>query len=236
MNHRKIRNVMTTDVVSVSEHKTFKDIARLLAGHGVSAVPVVDDQHRVIGVVSNADLLAKQGHYEGLRLVRRRRARAKAAATAARDLMTTPAITIGPESTIVHGAKLLARHNIKRLPVVDDNGGLVGIVARQDLLNVFLRADQDIRAEIVHDVFEHGLGVTVNPTTAQIEVHDGIVTVLGELQTKSLVTAAEALTRRVDGVVDVHNKLRFVRDDTHPVPPDVPMIGSIRAPQGGRHA
>ncbi|MFD1052213.1 CBS domain-containing protein, partial [Kibdelosporangium lantanae] len=140
------------------------------------------------------------------------------------------------ESTVVQGARLLAQHNIKRLPVVDDDGRLLGVVARQDLLSVFLRKDNAIQAEIVHDVFEHGLGITVNPTTAVIDVHDGVVRLRGELETRSLTRAAEALVRRVDGVVDVHNELSFVRDDTHPEPPDVPMVGSIRIPQGGHHA
>jgi CBS-domain-containing membrane protein len=186
MKHRKIKHVMTTDVALVRDYTDFKDIVKLLAVRGVSAAPVVDNENRVIGVVSNADLLAKQSQYETpgglarLRIMRRNRARAKAAATVAADLMTTPAITIDPESTVVHGARLLAQHNIKRLPVIDTDGRLIGIVARQDLLSVFLRKDNVIRDEIVHDVFEHGLGVTVNPTTVDVKVHDGMVTLHGD--------------------------------------------------------
>ncbi|RSM85201.1 CBS domain-containing protein [Kibdelosporangium aridum] len=233
MRHRKIKNVMTTDVAFVKDYTDFKDIVRLLADRHVSAVPVVDNENRVVGLVSESDLLAKQSRPERPGLFARLRPtkQHKATGTVAADLMTTSPITIDVQSTVVDGARTLVRHNIHQLPVVDETGRLVGIVGRKDLLAVFLRQDDDIRDEVVHDVFEHGLGVTVNPTTVDVSVRDGVVLLRGELETKSLVRIAESITRRVDGVVDVDSQLRFVRDDTHLPPADFPIVGACRLPR-----
>jgi CBS domain-containing protein len=213
--------VMSTDVTTVRTSTPFKDIARLLDSRNISAAPVLDTQDRVVGVVSQADLLPKQGAQEPpeprtpLSRLRRRRDRNRTRATTAGELMTTPAHTIGPEATVVDAARLLDRHAVKRLPVVDDAGNLLGIVSRRDLLSVFLRNDADIADEIVHEVFERNLGITVNPATVTVEVRDGVVTLRGELERKSMISIAETLTSRVDGVVDVHAHLRFAYDDTH---------------------
>ncbi|HEV8562583.1 MAG TPA: CBS domain-containing protein [Actinophytocola sp.] len=221
MKHRKIRNVMTTDVATVREGTPFKEIVRVLDQRDVSAVPVLDAGGRVIGVVSHADLLPKQGAQEPsesrslLTWLREYTERDLVQATTAGELMTAPALTIGPEETVVHAARLLDRHGVKRLPVVDDSGTLVGIVSRRDLLGVFLRTDEDIAEEIGHEVFERNLGVVVSPATVTVEVVDGVVTLRGELERRSMVPVAEALARRVDGVVDVHAHLTFAHDDTH---------------------
>jgi CBS domain-containing protein len=221
MKHRKIRNVMTMDVATVREDTPFKDIVRVLDQRDVSAVPVLNPGGRVIGVVSHADLLPKQGAQEPPKShtlttwLRAQAERHLTQATTAGELMTSPAYTIGPEATVVEAAKLLDRHGVKRLPVVDEAGKLVGIVSRRDLLSVFLRRDADIADEIAREVFERNLGVVVNPATVTVEVDDGVVTLRGELERKSMIPIAETLTRRVDGVVDVNAYLAFTHDDTH---------------------
>ena len=149
MRHRMIHQVMTENVVAVDRNAAFKDIVTALAGNGISAVPVIDADRRVLGIVSEADLLAKEcevgrdrsGWPPRLLVGRRRRARAKSTATRAHELMTAPAITVGAELDVAVAARLLDEHRVKRLPVVDAEGRLVGIVSRRDLLRGFLRSD-----------------------------------------------------------------------------------------------
>lgn len=221
MSHRKVRNVMSTDVATVREGTPFKNVARALARRDVSALPVVDQDGRVLGVVSEADLLIKQGTQEIefshslLSWWRNRRHARRAAATTAGQLMSKPAITVNTTATVAGAARLLTGHNIKRLPVVDETGTLVGIVSRKDLLTVFLRKDEDIRDEIVERVFEHGIGMAVNPATVTVDVHNGEVTLTGQLDLKSQLELVEDMTSHIDGVVDVAVSMTYRHDDTH---------------------
>src|SRR5512133_3720824 len=135
----------------------YKELVRLLTSRRVSAVPVVDNRGRVLGVVSEADLLRKQEQparpFARLPSARRRRReRAKAEATVAAELMTRPAVTVDPLATVTEAARRMHRAGVKRLPVVDVVGRLVGIVSRVDLLKGFLRPDEELRREIVEDV------------------------------------------------------------------------------------
>jgi CBS-domain-containing membrane protein len=193
-----------------------------MAVHKISALPVVDGDGRVVGIVSEADLLRKEefqnsGDGENwLERHRQRRARAKAAGRTATQVMSTPAVTIDPDATVTVAAKLLARHQVKRLPVVDDQHRLVGIVSRADLLRLFLRHDEAIRREILEEVLLHGLWI--DPLSMTVTVQDGIVTLTGQLERKSLVSMALHMTRRVPGVVDVVNQLSFDWDDDRPRP------------------
>lgn len=230
MSHRKIKNVMTTDVTTVRQDTPFKDIVRIMDQRGVSAVPVLGSDDRVIGVVSQADLLAKQKAQDpfpsrSLRArLRRYLATDRVRAIDAGGAMSTPAYTIGPDATVVDAAKLLDSKGIKRLPVVDENGGLVGIVSRRDLLSVFLRTDEDIAREIRREVFARDLGTVANPATVTVTVHDGVVTLHGELERKSMIPLAESLTGRVDGVVSVDAELTFAHDDIHPAVSEPPVL------------
>lgn len=237
MKHRKIATLMTTDVAVVRPDTPFKQVARTLEQRGISGVPVVDARYRVLGVVSAADLLPKESLHEppGLvaRLVRSRRRRgwSKARATAAADLMTTPAITVGFDADVVQAAKLMDQHKITRLPVVDGDGQLAGIVACADLLRVFLRPDTAIATEIRHEVFERELGLTIAPATVTVLVREGVVTLSGQLEYRSQIPAAVALARRVDGVVAVVDELTWHLDDRHAelVAPDTTdVIATVR--------
>ena len=143
---RRVKDVMTADVAYVREHTSYKELVRLLAERRVSALPVVDVNLNVIGIVSEADLLLKQQQPADsfqrflLEGKRRRLERAKARGGTAVELMSRPAITVGPDATVAEAARLLRMHLIKRLPVADPLGRLVGIVSRSDLLSVFSAA------------------------------------------------------------------------------------------------
>jgi CBS domain-containing protein len=223
MSHRKISSVMSTDVATVRANTTFKDIVRALEQRDVSAVPVVTDDGRILGVVSQIDLLVKEGDQAP------QQPRAKSAwwphrheakhdprtdAATAAELMSTPAITVAPDATVAFAARELTRHGIKRMPVVDENGTLVGIVSRKDLLTVFLRKDEDIQDDIVRDVLDVGLGIQAGPGSVQVTVHDGKVTLAGRVELRSQASLARDLTRHVDGVVEVVDELEYRRDDS----------------------
>jgi CBS domain-containing protein len=207
--HRwQVRDVMTTDVVAVDLAASYKQVARLLTERVVSAVPVLDDDRHVLGMVSEADMLRKQerGHASpgrGGRL-RTRSDRTKAAAHTAGELMTAPAISIHADAHLGSAARLMNDHRIKRLPVVDAWGRLIGIVSRSDLLSAFLRPDVDIAAD-VRAIIE---SILLQDTAAvSISVSDGVVTLEGLLSRPDLAQTAVRLVLDVDGVVDVIDKL-----------------------------
>jgi CBS domain-containing protein len=218
MKHRQVADVMTTEVATVREGTPFKDIIALLRERDLSGVPVLDADDRLVGFVSHADLLPKQGarRPDGSRWIWLPRQSARRIhATTAAGLMSAPVHTVSRDATMTEAAQLLGAHGVRRLPVVDEAGALVGIVSRRDLLEVFLRPDEGIAAEIAHDVFEHGLGEPVGPGTVAIEVRHGVVILRGELERRSMIPIAERLTGRVDGVVDVRSQLSYAFDDTN---------------------
>jgi CBS domain-containing protein len=152
--HHRVQDVMTRDVACAHGDTPYKELVRLLAGRRVSALPVVDDRGRVLGIVSEADLLPRpeQSARPVARLLsarRRRRERARAEATVAAELMTRPAVTVDPLAAVTEAARRMHRAGVKRLPVVDVVGRLVGFVSRVDLLSSFLRPDEELRREIV---------------------------------------------------------------------------------------
>jgi CBS-domain-containing membrane protein len=216
MTRMNVRDVMTTRVAAVRENTPFKEIVRVLVEWRVSAVPVLDENDRLAGIVSEADLLTKEEYQNhtgaGLLAGRRERTvRAKATGDTAGQLMTISAITVRPETSVVEAARIMDKHAVKRLPVLDADGALVGIVSRADLLKVFLRSDDEIREEVVRDVFMRIMWA--DPTLFEVEVRDGVVTLSGELQQRSSVPVAVRLTRAVDGVVDVVDRLTRAVDD-----------------------
>ncbi len=218
MSRWTIADVMTTDVVSVGEHASFKEIVDLLAERGVSAVPVLDVVGHVVGVVSQADLLYKVelagqpgvGYlFEG---ARQRAAREKAVAATASELMSRPAITVLARTSVAEGARRMDSAEVKRLPVVDELGRLVGIVSRGDLLKVFLQPDAAIAERVVTDVLRDV--VHTRPPEVTVEVHEGVVTLSGQVERRSLIPVTVGLTAAVDGVIDVISHLTYELDDT----------------------
>jgi CBS-domain-containing membrane protein len=199
---------MTADVVTADRNMSYKQAAELLTGQRVNAIPVVAKGGRVVGMVSEADVLRKAerrpwrrgGGLSG----RARRDRAKAKARTAGQLMTSPAITIHPDAPLSAAARLMNAHRIRRLPVVNAEGELVGIVTRRDLMKVFLRPDEDLTAEVSRVLTqilpEYAGQVTVG-------VSDGVVTLGGALDDQDLIPVAVGLASGVDGVVAVVNRL-----------------------------
>jgi CBS domain-containing protein len=214
--HSLVKDLMTTPVVTVGPETPFKEIVACLAEHRVSAVPVVDDSRRVLGVVSEADLLLKEEFPEpeqDLPLWWTRRARldrAKAAASVARDLMTVAVVAISPDATVAEAARRMHTAKVKRLPVVDRSGQLLGIVSRSDLLKVFDRSDQDIRREIIEDVIVGEFMMA--PSRFFLHVTDGVVVLQGRVERRSLLPYVVRAVQGVEGVVRVENRLTYDLD------------------------
>jgi CBS-domain-containing membrane protein len=216
-----VSDVMTRTVVVVNDSAPFKDVVRRMREFRVSALPVVDDDARLVGIVSEADLILKEdpelddvAHLFETR--RRRSDRQKAAGLVVRELMSTPVVSVGPGATLGEAARLMHRKGVKRLPVVDEAGGILGILSRGDLLKVFLREDADIEAEVREDVIRRTLWI--DPDTIQVGVHDGVVMLEGQLERRSLIPVVERLVMAVEGVVGIDEHLSFLLDDTAPGP------------------
>lgn len=206
-----VKDVMTTQVVTVPVNATFKDIVTQLRAHRVSAFPVIDEDNKVVGVVSEADLLTKEAlefdRPRGLSGMLRHREQDKAAAVTAGDLMTKPPVTIGPHDFVTHAARLMYSRRVKRLPVVDDSGHLIGIVSRTDVLSVFSRPDADILRDITEGVILDA--VLTDPARFTVTVEDGIVTIEGTPETAEVGHDVIATARHVEGVVTVHDRLSY---------------------------
>ncbi len=227
---------MTTPVVTVDRMTPYKEIAVLMAGHKISAVPVLILGRHVAGVVSEADLLGvldkhareaqlKSGGHLHLHAGDKRHW-----GLTAGELMTSPAITIHPDATLPAAARIMNSRHLKRLPVVDAGGELgggiggklIGIVSRCDLLSVFLRPDEDIAREVREMLAQILLA---DPAKVTARVRNGIVTLAGQLDSAEqhdLIRVAVRLTWDIDGVVDVVNKLGTGQSITPSIPPPRP--------------
>ncbi|MCX4585722.1 CBS domain-containing protein [Streptomyces sp. NBC_01481] len=200
-----VSDVMTHTAVAVGRRATYKEIVELMEQWKVSALPVLEGEGRVIGVVSEADLLRKEEYRldDPAQADRPLSDVAKARAVSAEELMSSPAVTVHASATVSEAARIMARRRVKRLPVVDGVGLLEGVVSRSDLLKVFLRPDETIADEIRRTVIEH------LPPAAHVEVSvtDGVVTLHGNLRDRALVSLLARAARAVEGVVDVRLSL-----------------------------
>ncbi|MFE1270163.1 CBS domain-containing protein [Streptomyces sp. NPDC058758] len=191
MKRLKVGGVMTDDVVSAVPDTSFRDVAKLLAEHDISGLPVVDADDHVVGVVSESDLLARR-------------------ALTARDVMSAPAVTVHAEEAAADAARLMVRRGVERLPVVDEEERLVGIVTRRDLLRVFLRPDPEIRRRVREEVLADALDLPAD--AVDVHVLDGVVTLDGRVRLRSEAVVLQRLAERVEGVVAVVDRLS-ARDD-----------------------
>jgi CBS domain-containing protein len=215
MRKTTVGDVMTRNVITVGPATPFKDVVELIVGDGVSAAPVVDGHGTLLGVVSEADLLLRQEHQDddsgaGPSIFAGRQVRdlwRKAAGRTAAEMMTSPPLTVRSEATLPSAARLLSRSGVRRLCVVDGTR-LVGVLARRDLLRAFLRAGEDIQAEIDTDVFEGSLHANRNNVRATVE--HGVVMLTGRLEYEDDVATAVRLIRAVPGVVEVKDRLDYV--------------------------
>ena len=165
----------------------------------------------MIGVVSAADMLNKEADLatgpEPLSSLLRFGDREKAAGVTAAELMTSPAVTIGPDAPVAEAARLMRDRRVKRLPVTSHTGHLIGIISRADVLRIFARPDADIRraasAEVIAQTF-----MADSPFIA-VTVHDGIVTLTGRAETAQIARELVAAIRRIEGVVAVRDQLYY---------------------------
>ena len=196
----RVQDVMTSDVVVAQPTTPVTQVARLLADHRLSALPVVDGRGRVLGVVSEADLLGAD------RPLAERQPPATAGA-----VMTSPAVTVDPQATVTEAARRMQAAGMKRLPVVAGSGRLVGIVSRGDLLRPLTRPDEEIRWAIEELL---GRELLVDPARVEVEVRDGVVSLTGRVERRSLIPIVVRLAAATEGVVRVQDWLTFDLDDT----------------------
>jgi CBS domain-containing protein len=222
-----VRDVMSTHVVAVKKDAPFKEMAARLRQYRVSAFPVVDDDRKVIGVVSEADLLTKEALVAGAGLqpgpisgLLHRKELWKAGAVTAADLMSRPPVTITPEEPVTRAARLMYSCKIKRLPVVDAENHLVGIVSRADVLNVYSRPDEDIMREITEKVILNEF--LCDPGRFDVSVKNGIVTLEGNPETIADGHAIVAEVWHVEGVVSVRDRLTY--PPAQPIPGPGPLF------------
>lgn len=209
-----VKDVMTTRVIAVRKEASFKDMVVMLRKSRISAFPVLDEADLVVGVVSEADLLVKEAvQADGISVMaalRHWHEDEKAAGLTAADLMTGPAVTIGPDASVAEAARLMYDRRVKRLPVVSAADLLVGIITRTDVLSVFDRADDQIRHEIVREVLPEVLGAV--PEDCEVNVRDGIVTLTGMVDGEQDVSDVVAAVGHVQGVVAVRDRLSYPAD------------------------
>lgn len=218
MHRSTVADVMTTDVRSVPPGATFAEVADVLADAGVRAVPVVDHCGRLLGVVSEADLMVtleraddEPRRWWRPRGVHRGPFAPKVGATTAAALMSNAVRTAAPGDSVAATARAMREHRLSWMPVVDGDDHVVGVLGRSDLLAVFHRGDGALREEVVHEVL--GRMLLVDPAGVTVSVRDGVVTLQGELETRTDTELAVRFTERVEGVVAVVDLLDHRVDD-----------------------
>jgi CBS domain-containing protein len=218
----RVRDVMTSKVITVLPDTPLREVARLLAEHRISGLPVVDEAGTVVGVVSEADFLAKeQGadaiHHRPLAwlLGESRLTRAQLARLAARtagEAMSAPAVTIEHWRRIAEAAQRMVKRGIDRLPVVDDNGSLAGIVSRADLVRAFVRTDAELESVIRREVLDDDLWL--DSTEFIVDVTDGVASVAGATARHSTADMIARMVATVPGVLDVRTDVSWWFDDS----------------------
>ncbi len=215
----QVGDVMTRDVVTISVDTPFKHIEQLMDEHHISALPVVDADRAVVGIVSEADLLLKTeagGEEPGGWTSDARERRAKAHAQTAAGLMSSPAVSVAPDVPLAAAARLMRKQGVKRLPVVKD-GRLVGILSRADVLKSYLRTDDEIRSDVLEGVIRASMWLDPDPFDVQVD--DGLVRIRGQVDRRSDVEILTILILAVEGVIGVDPELTFRFDDRNVKPP-----------------
>jgi CBS domain-containing protein len=216
----RVRDLMTSNVLTVRSSTQLKDAAALLAEHRISGLPVVDDEGHVLGVLSEGDILYKEtgtkdkpGFFDRLLSVPPTGLDLKLAARTVGEAMSVPAVTIRPRRPVTQAATTMIEKGVNRLPVIDDEDRLIGIITRADLVRAFVRSDAEIEQEIREDVLNRTLWLEAD--AIQIEVVGGEVRLSGEVGTQTDAELIPTFVQRVPGVVSVLSKLRWREDNGH---------------------
>lgn len=230
----KVLDLMTAKVASVAPEAPLKEVARLLAERRISGVPVVDASGRVLGIVSEADFVAREAGTGGERRgwIERifagdeaaRALQQRLAATTAGAAMTSPAVTIRPEAQIREAAALMSSRTVNRLPVVED-GRLIGIITRADILNAYLQPDAHLRRTVANEILRDTMWL--DPNELKLSVLEGVVYLMGRVDRRSTAEILERLIRQLDGVMGVRCELTWDLDDRHMEP-----VGLLRRQPG----
>lgn len=212
----KVRDIMTTDPLTVSPDTPLKEAARIMVRQRVSGLPVMDGGN-LVGIVTEGDFLRQEASRDApyrLSLLDALFGEGPGddpVAESVSEVMTEKVITIGPEATLGEAARAMANRKVKRLPVVDEGGALIGIISRADVVNAFTKPDEVIEDEIREDVVRRLL--FLDPEVVEVTVDDGVVTLEGELENRTEAQLLEELVRRMAGVVRVESRLEFEVDD-----------------------
>lgn len=198
--HAYVRDIMTTEVVTVRPDTPYRTVAALFREHRVSGFPVTGDDGTVVGVVSETDLLA-------LAAGQRHRRHDLGDQATAGDLMSHPAVTARPDDMVQAAAGLMRKHRLQRLPVVGLDGRLAGIVSRSDVLSVFDRSDEEICREVTQDVIADGF--FTDPARFTVTVHNGVVTLAGAPGSAVLCASIVAEVEHLEGVVAVRDRFTY---------------------------
>jgi len=217
-----VAEVMSERVVAVRKNATFPEIIAAMRRFHIASLPVIDSDDRVIGVISEDDLLVREADENRrsglLGRLRRRTGKTQAMATIASELMSSPAVTVTRATSAREATRAMYQHRIHQLPVVDPGSGrLTGIVTRSDLLAVYERPKEDIHREIVYDIIEDAMGMA--PERFTVSVDRGAVTLRGEVDRRSTAVTLTEAVRHVEGVVMVTDQLTYRRDNTHSAMP-----------------
>ncbi len=199
----QVVDVMTTDVITVRADTPINDAARLMFRNRVSGLPVCDDGSCLIGIITEADFLRLE--------VARQEADNLAPVETVGEVMNRSVLTIGPDQAIADAARIMVINDVNRLPVVDADSRILGIISRLDVVAVFTRPDDVIEDEIREDVIRRVL--FVDPDSISVTVTNGVAAFDGEIGTRTESRLLEELVRRLDGVVKVQNHLTWRIDD-----------------------
>jgi CBS domain-containing protein len=209
-----VSDLMSDHPITVGPASTVKDIAHLLIESNIRSVPVVDIGDILVGVVSEADLISREGYptvrghhlsdlVNGPDSERRRQWASRAEGLVAGEIMTSEVVTCRPDETIGVVTRRLLRHDVRMLPVVDDER-LVGVISRHDLLTLFDRPDSDIRRRI-SDLLSDPVWAA---DAVEFVVLDGVVTLSGSTATVGEARVLESIVQQIAGVIEVVNRIQ----------------------------
>ena len=221
----RVLDLMAAEVVSVGPDTSLREVARVMVDLKISGLPVVDDQSKVIGIVTEGDFVRKElerGRLGGIGMLGAiMHDDAVAEAETVGQIMTTEVHTISPDASLVEAARQMTEYDVKRMPVVDPENHLIGVISRADIVEAYTRPDEVIEDEIKEDIIARLL--FLDPSTIDVVVERGVVSVAGELPTRSDARLLEAMVQRSDGVIRAEFDLSWKVDDTKQPAPEAPL-------------